>query len=73
MMGYMRLVTANENTFPRNGKRFPIIYYQTIGFNLPFVFMSNHIGFCTFLYCKEEATAQRMGIPLWIQDRKSVV
>ena len=59
MMGYMRLVTANENTFPRNSKRFPIIYYQTIGFNLPFVFMSNHIGFCTFLYPKGDAHALR--------------
>ena len=46
----MRLVKANENTFPRNAKRFPIIYYQTVGFNLPFVYMGGHMRFGTFLY-----------------------
>ena len=52
MMGYMRLVTANENTFPRNAIRFPLIYYQTVGFDFPFVYMGGHMRFSTFLYPK---------------------
>ena len=66
MMGYMRLVKANENTFPRNGKRFPIIYYQTVGFDFPFVYMGCHMRFSTFLYPKGDAHALRCSLLLAI-------